>query len=1364
MQTLNYINKIAPIGKAIIVAFMFVVQALAAQQLPLKFKHLTVNNGLSSNIIYDITQDTMGCMWFGSIGGLNRYDGYQVTRFYQNENDTGSIPNNFVTSLFTGSTGRVWIGTTNGLANYNYELGNFKSYFPDSNKNILANHITDIKSDNHGQCYFSTKAGNLYKYLPKNDSLVAVSLENTSKDEIGAFCFDNDNNLWVGFMNTIVQYTQAGYQRYNIKPGGVDFNVPLDMVIYNNKLWIASYPEGIMCFDMKNKQFIENTLCGSENTMVFDLFVENDTYLWVLKISGISIYNQQEENIQNLSPDKFNTESIPEAGLFSIYKDIHHNYWLGTNSDGVSVALRNKNFITLKSIPGDNQTLFSNNIQSVYQDNTGSIWVGYTTGIDRFNESFSNKQYYTSGQNINFSNGINWDIIEYKGNILIGNVEKGVQRFSFDKNRFTDIIFPDKPAIDNKEARNFAIDTNNMLWVVLHGQGVLQTNLKSRYRLYNKNNAGLSDNWINKIACDSRNNIWTGSSSGLSVLFNGDSIFQTFTYKKGDHTSLPNNTINVIYPDSRGNLWIGTSNGIGLYNYNTNNFQRYNSSNGLPVRYIRSMEEDGNGNLWIGTTNGLLKLNTKDFNNSVQSLEGRITIYDISDGLQSNEFNNASFRTTDGRLLFGGVNGITYFFPEDIKPNQIIPKVYISSFELFNKEILPNDGSGILTEKIAFTQKITLTHKQNHLGFILSGINYIQTEKNQYAHKLEKHNRADDSQWNYTGSQRKITYTNLSPGLYTLKYKAGNNDGVWARESKQITIEILPPWYHTWWARVLFSAVLLLLLIVFFKSKTNRIKKQKEHELDRMKIKFFMNISHEFRTPLSLILGPLDNMIKNPAKLSIDQIKLVYRNAKRLLRLINQLLDMRKLETGMMRLGVVQMDIVQYMNNIYESFKYLAERKDIQYTFESEFEELKCSFDPEIIEKALYNLISNAFKYTPEHGKIQLTLRPMPQDVRKKVNLKSEQNVIIAIQDSGLGIDNDVLPNIFKRFYRTNDTATKKQSGTGIGLSLTKELVELHKGTVTAESKKNVGSIFEIYLPVDSQAFTADEHARSESEQNTELELYPHITDDIVKPSDNIMVPEQENASNLPVILIVDDNHEIRDFLRLLLVEKYYILEAENGEQGLIIAKEVLPDLVISDIMMPKMNGIVLCEKIKNNDILNHIPVILLTAKAGNDSHVQGLGSGADDYISKPFDSGILKAKIASVLMNRQKLKEKFKSSSLIEFNHIEPLNTDKNFLEKFKTHIEENFQNPEFDIEQLCSLIGFSRAQLFRKVKSITNHSPGEFIRTTRLEYAKVLLENKAVETVSEAAYNSGYSNPKQFTRAFKEKYNMTPSELLDH
>ncbi|MDQ4139563.1 MAG: ATP-binding protein [Bacteroidota bacterium] len=1384
------------------------------QNTKVKIEHLPMELGNVAGIL----QDRKGFMWFCTSNGLKKYDGYSFTTYKHNPNDSTTLFDNLLSTIWEDKEGTIWLGTSEGgLSKFDSYHDRFIHFRPTQLKNTSGKigSVTAINEDSNGTLWlghegakitrFNKKTG---KFFPSDFSPLLVTPADTNlgiAQYISSIIKDKDGSLWIS-------NNKVGIHRLNVTPGKESKDSELNFTHFRKN------PVGTDPFS---------------SYLIRNIYQDHAGMIWLCTANGLNQLNPATGKVKYYFHDPNKANSISHNDVLDVVEDQQGNLWIAT-LNGVNKLNKDRTeFTGYFHDPTNPGSLSSNDILSLYIDRTGILWVVTAAGLDKIYPDL--KPFYLYRQNPCTTNSLSNNVVrciweDKSGIIWIGTLGGGLNAFNRKTGKFTHYRNDPKKAksLPNDVVSSIMEDRDGNLWVatakrmrgslsilnrktgefthyagdsalypslgnyaIVHmyedRQGIIwlcttnglssfnrKTGVASHYQPDATNPDAISSGaYI--IKEDRRGNLWVGTDdNALNKLDRKTGKFMHYKPDKETPGSISSGFVRSIYEDSLGILWFGTLGG-GLCRFDPNNeiFTVFTEEKGLPGYSVYSIQPDNDGNLWLGTNNGLAKFNpfTLTFTN-----------YDVNDGLQHNLFAidvkdyGGSFKGKDGTLYFGGINGMNAFYPRHIQVNKQIPAVAITNFKLLDK-LLPGKNE---------SDQIQLSYKQNFFSFEFAALNYINTQKNQYAYKLE----GVDKNWVFSGNRRYVSYTNLEPGEYVFKVKGSNNDGIWNEKGASIRLTILPPWWRTSLAYTLY--VLLFVCITYgsyryllTKERLKQDLKLKEleaaklHEVDQMKSRFFTNISHEFRTPLTLILSPVHQMLSQA--LEEKQVRknheLIYSNAQRLLTLINQLLDLSKLEAGSMTLKLQRGDLVRKLRTLVYSFSSLAESQSITLSFYTSSEKIFTFFDYDKVEKIINNLLSNAFKFTPAGGSITVRVATpvstVPSLIKEKINSDQAGDFVqIRVEDTGRGIPPELVTKIFERFYQVDSSSTREQEGTGIGLSLTKELVELHKGKIVVESELGKGTTFIIYLPLvddlesalpETKSFTENPEKSEESflepkepagRQTTNL-----ARNDLECPPEGSKKHGLKEKNKLPQLLVVEDNQDVATYIKDIFMEEYTVLEAKNGQEGLQLALEHIPDLVISDLMMPKMDGLELCTQLKALECTSHIPLILLTAKSTIENKLTGLEIGADEYITKPFHAKELVVRVKNLIEGRRKLREKYSRES-----NLLPAGTssvDEKFFQKALSIIEANVSNPEFDVEVFSKEIGMSRMQLHRKLTALTNQSPGEFIRTFRLKRAAQLLD-KNCGNISEIAFSLGFSSLTYFTKCFKEQYGQTPSDYL--
>jgi signal transduction histidine kinase/ligand-binding sensor domain-containing protein/DNA-binding response OmpR family regulator len=1377
------------------VMFFLIEGMLYAQTGNYKFAHLDISNGLSNNQVNSVFKDSKGFIWIGTQSGLNRYDGYTCRVFKHSLSDPLSIRDNYINGISEDQNGNLWVATRTGYNIFTPNTGSFaldpQKYLKDNN--IPFTSVDFLFKDKSGSVWFLNRQAGIARYnaitakvdLFKNHPNDLFSI---SPGALSSVTEDNHGFFWIIHRNGILEKVDGKTKRVVFRDfsvfrilGGVqsDYSILADS---DNDLWIVltNAPNGIFFFNTTNKQLKhiqDNTPGAHLNTNIVRAMVQdNKGYLWIATDhGGINILDKQDFKISYLLHNPDDEKSISQNSITCLYKDDLGIIWAGTYKKGVDYYHESLiRFKVLKHKTQQTGSLHFDDINCFAEDAKGNLWIGTNGGglvyYNRLLETFKQYLHNLSDRNSLSNNVIVSLCTDHNQDLWIGTYNGGLNCFA--NGRFKNFR---KDPSDSKSLNNNSVwklyeDRQNRLWVGTLGGGLdLYDREKGLFVHYNPNvpNTVRSD-FISSLLQDKDGTLWVATADGLDA-FDNNAAKRSRHYASNikDRSSLCNNNIISLLEDSRGDIWVGTRDGLCCFNKHTQKFISFREDDGLPDNTILSLLEDNNGNLWIGTPNGLsnLIITKKPEESSFTYL---FKNYDESDGLQGKEFNaNAAFRTKRGELVFGGVNGFNIFQPQDIKVNMNLPKVVITDFQVFNKSVKANDkinGRVLLKESIADTHEITLKYKENVFSIEFAALSYFQPDKNRYSYILEGFNK----EWITSGSNaRQATYTNLDPGEYTFRVKAANNDGFWSTEETTVKITVLPPFWRTKLAIALYIMLIAGILYVSrqiimerarmqFKLEHERNEAQRMHELDRMKIRFFTNISHEFRTPLTLIIAPVEKLIKNTIDPELGkQYVLINRNARRLLNLVNQLLDFRRMEVQEFKLNLLQADIIPFIRDIADSFSDISEKKNIQLSVISPIESLITYFDPDKLEKILFNLLSNAFKFTGETGSVKVELNTIDAGTEPSNELpyKTGKYLQIKVIDTGIGIVKEKHEKIFERFFQNDIPGNMVNQGSGIGLAITKEFVKLHEGVITLNSEPGKGSCFSVYLPL------KDSWYRKEN-------ITPVGTEVGIDGKVASMVPigeseEPAKNSKRPLLLLVEDNEDFRFYLKDNLKQPFQIAEAPNGQEGLKLACSLIPDLIVSDVMMPLMDGMEFCKRVKSDQRTSHIPVILLTAKAASDQVVTGLQTGADDYITKPFNFEILLSRIKNLLTQRDLMRKSFARHVEINPSEITVTSLDEKLIHKAIALVENHISDAGFSVEDLSKELGMSRVHLYKKLLSITGKSPIEFIRTIRLKRAALLLK-KSQLTISEIAYQVGFNNPKYFTKYFKGEFNVLPSQYV--
>lgn len=1269
-------------------------------------------------VIHTIFRDEEGSLWLG-LSGKNR--------------DNKGIVQLIFSDIFDISELRKHL--------YNYEGWEIKRFLTDYS-------CSDIKQDAYGNIWAACNNWGLFKLENASGNFINFQFEKKYTDPPSY----NSNSIlpigstiWTGMGNgDLISFnidnpysadSDLSQKRFKT---GLSGNITQIVKYSSNKLLLNSDVGGVCVLDIDNGK-MEHLKFDPADPMsigygtIGKILIDESNILWVCSEAGLNKFNPNKKKFRNYFYQKRNPKTIRSnyiGPLLETELNGKKNLWIGTRGGGLSKFSDNWSNVKHYQVNTENYTGLEDDwIRCLHEDSEGNIWIGAGTPLQKLNPD---TDIFTTYKPFN----------------------PGVK----------------KPMVGWGIAAIYE-DAQNQIWIG-SSEGFEKMN-KNEASFYRAGKKGVTNIFAFKDF--DTHEIWLGTVDiGLFLYNDKDGTTTSYSVDIQSENKLGSERINTIYGRTVGDkheLWIGSYYGLNRIILEKSAsrseddlvIERFTENEGLSSNIVVSIIEDDKRNLWLGTNYGLSKFNPDkmEFRN-----------YYKGDGLPSNEFvENSVLKRESGELLFGSKNGLTSFFPDSMHDNREKPNIVITDFRIFNEPVnvvldtIP-EARFFLSKSITYLDTLILSYKENYFSFEFAALDYYNPQKNMYKYILE----GFENEWTQTtADRRRVTYTNLEPGEYTFRVTGSNNDGYWNEAGKSLIIIISPPWWAATWAYAAYVLIILLIVYIIWNFQMNRIRlkhtvdlehleAEKYREMDRLKSRFFANISHEFRTPLTLILGPVEKMLSKTKGTEFkNDLKLIRRNARRLFNLINQLLDLSKLEANKMIVKASQYNIVSFIKGMVMSFISLAERKDILLKINSQETDIPVYFDRDMMNKIICNIVSNAFKFTERSGSIQVDIRRKPANENDSGN----EYVEITIRDTGIGIPPERLDKIFDRFYQVDSSHTREREGTGIGLSLTKELVELHKGEISVSSEAGKGTKFTLLFPL-GKTHLKPEEIRDLPGTDTDFEQFVDDSQLLEESLEEINTIDSElsTVDDKPIILVVEDNRDVRNYIKDYLLDKYNLIEADNGMTGLELALENIPDLILSDIMMPKMNGVELCNKLKNDERTCHIPVILLTAKASGEDKLEGLETGADDYIMKPFDARELQVRIKNLINQRKKLREYFKKQGIFEIDEESIMPADKKFLQKANNIINNHISEPDFNVNAFADEMALSRSQLHRKFTALYNESPSDFIRRIRLSRAAKLIEQN-FGNISEIALEVGFNNPAHFTKCFKQQFHKTPSEF---
>lgn len=1347
----------------------------------LRFTPLAAFEDLPSEEVTQIIQDTQGYLWIATNSGFCRYDGYRVRTYKDNLLTPGLLPSNGIKCLTEDKQHRLWIGTNNGLSRFDLVTGQIEKV---DDSRLSDKVVSTLYTTSDGSVWIGMDKG-LFRAVPGCDSLQMYQRL--------------PGGDWLGGVKTILEDSQG-------------------------HIWFGTWANGYYRYDLHSDLFTPYPPLNPTNS-VHVLFEDSRHTLWA-GTWDYGLYRLEgADSPETVRPEayRYNPQhpgSLSDDIVYCIQEDVStHTLWVGTRS-GLSILDldRPQKDSFINYLPGDiHRPLPYNELNALIRDRSGMFWLGMMGGgvyaVNRSATSFPAYGLESVKQRL-FSSSVRSLLIDSDETLWLGIGSYGLMLQP--KNEKEPLFYKDPkglgPETPYLHTINCIMQRRNqpVIWMGTWGNGVYIYDKKSKKTtiLRPETHPYLADSYIFSLLEDRFHNVWIGGRNGLSVqkadgtgvdlrehptTSNGNLRSYTFyalletrdgtiwmgtnhgiVKATGDpsrpermrfvsycvHTGrLPFEQVQCLHEDAQGRLWVGSEGGgLTLYDPEKDAFVSVNERYGLLADAVFSIQEDREGNLWLGSNSGLIRLTPSPDASSATS-----RIYTPTDGLCNTIFiRNASCTAPDGRLYFGGHNGYNCFDPAEVKETEIPPAVAITDLSVFNTSwnaMPPSKRSRISAVSPEFTEKIRLNYDQNNFSLEFSSLSFINPSKNTYAYRLDGY----DTRWQYTGASNRVAnYTSLPAGNYQFRLKGSNENGIWSDSERTLAIEILPPPWKTGWAYTLYLLVSLLSIAALYRTIRNRIRekqrrqlesleKAKSEEINHAKLQFFTNITHEFMTPLTILSASLDELrLKAPE--NAPYYTVMYDHINRLIRLIQQILEFRKAETGHLKLKVSSGDVVAFIRKEVEAFRPLMKKKRMHFTLHTDRDTLPAYFDSDKLDKILYNLLSNASKYNKEEGTIEADVRLAPDGSR----------LVFSVRDNGPGIAPEAMKSLFKRFYE-GDYRRFNTTGTGIGLSLTKDLVDLYGGTIRVESEEGKETTFIVVLPIAREAFSPD--------QIDERPAWTDVAGDPKPPSDP-QNPLREAVEEIPTtlentsgstLLLVEDNEDLLKLMLQLLSREYQVFTAVNGREAISIIQKEDIHLIVSDVMMPVMDGIELCKQIKGNPDICHIPILLLTAKNKEEDRIEAYESGADSFLSKPFNLSLLHARIRNLLRSRERTARDFKKQLVFEARELDYTSLDEDFLQRAIACVQQHLDDSSFDQQQFIEEMATSKSTLYKKLKSLTGLNTSAFIRNIRLKAACQIMEKKKRVRISEVAYAVGFNDPKYFSACFKKEFGLLPTEYLE-
>ena len=1317
----------------------------------------TMDDGLAANRVYSILQDSCGFMWFGTDDGLSRFDGITFKNYYLSEY-VNATTSNSVKKIFIDSRGRMWIGLDSGIVIYDSKTDTFQPFHAKTETGeMIQTYVTDMIEDNDGEVWITTNGKGLYRFSPSGEVRLKVyrnipgETNCISQNMLMTLQQDSKQNIWIGTYSEGLccfnkqTETFTTYKKTNHTGSLSDNSIQKILEDTHGNLWIGTFQHGLDLFNPEKNNFTNYQDKSSVNLLdhIHDIKEYSPGELLISSDNGIGIFKVGKGEIMQSDSPNLKIRISANKFIYAIYIDKEESLWLGSYFDGIKFYSAFQNNFKYYSCSPASNIQAGKVINVIKEDKNDCYWIGTDdNGIFRFNAKTQEITPFRDAASIGTTYYCIHDLLIDEDKLYAATYGRGLEVIHLKTGKVESYL--------NNPKDSTSIPSSRVFSLYKASNGCIYVGTSAGFCCYNpeKNNFTRIGSFSSKVSAiieDYSGRIWIGT--GISGLYSYNVRTKKISsYQRSDKlNSLTKNVITTLAIDSKKRLWIGTyGQGLCRYNDETDDFTRYDHLK-LPNKIITSIIPKGDL-LWISTNKGLAV-----YNPDTEYLK----TYSKSNGLYNEQFTPRSgVEVSDGRLFLGSTDGFCYFFPQELRENTYNPPVILTNMSILGKDIQADTLNSPIRQSIGYTNEIVLKYNQSMIGFNFAALSYIAPKENDYQYMME----GLDNEWQFTkGSNNHLSYANLPVGEYVLKIKGTNSDKIWSDNEVKLKIKVLPPFFRSQLAYLIYVIVLLFVTILTIryymkrtekrqKERIKRINDEKEKELYNSKIDFFTNIAHEIRTPLSLIIGPLEFLMKTSSINNVygEYLSIIEQNYKRLYALVTLLLDFRKVDTGSYKLSYDSYRIKEIISKVACIFELSARQKKVVIDTSAIPEDMSVVTDEEAFTKIISNLLSNALKY----AKSSICITAIEKD----------SDIVITVTDDGIGITDQEKTKIFDAFYQVKNNSELNKLGIGIGLHMTRSLVQLMNGKIEANDREDgeSGVAISVYLPKQT-AISQTVQAVKRLEDT----IIPENNSENMEEHGLKTILSDEPLKKQYAVMVVDDNPEILDFLSKILSEEYFVISASCGEEAIQILEKNSIDLIISDVMMAEMDGFELCEKIKNNINISHVPVILLTAKTDTESKIKGLEAGADAYIEKPFSPFHLKAQLLNLLKKREKLQKTYASTPLSDLHSTVHNTLDEEFMNKCSEIIQNNIEDTEFSVNTLAQELGMSRTSVFTKIKGIIGMTPNDFIKVTRLKKAcRMMIEGEY--RVTEIGFLVGFSSSSYFAKCFQKQFGMLPTEFL--